>query len=431
MGTDNGPESIYDIDLKRTDYFTLMFNVNEEMISLFEIVTTMKITGKVDKKVVVHLVFFSIYKNRSWIVLIIEIIYYISLLQRIFANYSIFKLYWKDVDNWKYQSIDPSLKGEDLFSQILNKSIYKMENLSELFSALFSRIWLKISHFFHTIWLILVRRPLKIFQMISTILSITGVVLWIIYLSIVIGSHSNMEYIASDLTPTQEMELVLLMRKASLMLDSYKLLQSINSLFLVLGILDYMHFNPRFSQVVSTLTLAKKEILAYLFIFLTITMGFATAGFLLFGDRVDEFSTFNRAAMKVIFMMNGSIPYKQMNEVYPLVAPLYIFCLLIPAYTMFLKLIIVVMASIYREYMAMCKETTVNIWVSGVDSAGQILASYVLQLENIRNKPSEYRLRFAQHKYERIAKKREMLKRGGFRKVSDKKRKRNLTITKN
>lgn len=131
--------------------------------------------------------------------------------------------------------------------------------------------------------------------------------------------------------------------------NNYRRLQGINSSFVMGGLFPYLLFSLTLASVISVLRLAKTKLLAYIIIFLTIMLGFGTAGFLIYGDQMSSFSSILRGSLEMMTATLGGIKYNEMKAIDPVVTPFFVFSYLIFAYTVFLKTFLLILQEEYNE----------------------------------------------------------------------------------
>ena len=95
--------------------------------------------------------------------------------------------------------------------------------------------------------------------------------------------------------------------------------------------------------------LAKRDLVSYIIIFLIIVFGFGIGGYMIYGDKLENFNSVLRASLEIILMTIGGVNYELMKSAERQVTPIFVFTYLIAAYIIFLKMFIVILDATYRD----------------------------------------------------------------------------------
>lgn len=115
------------------------------------------------------------------------------------------------------------------------------------------------------------------------------------------------------------------------------------------GIFPYFSFSLKLSVVLHVSRLAKRDLVSYIIIFLIIVFGFGIGGYMIYGDKLENFNSVLRASLEIILMTIGGVNYELMKSAERQVTPIFVFTYLIAAYIIFLKMFIVILDATYRD----------------------------------------------------------------------------------
>ena len=101
----------------------------------------------------------------------------------------------------------------------------------------------------------------------------------------------------------------------SILTQTYVRRCAVTILLCLLSVLKYMRHSDTYGTLAITLTNAGPEILRFLLVFSLVNMTFVIMGMLMFGNVLEEFSTFSLAIQTLMMMMTGEYGYSTLSEV--------------------------------------------------------------------------------------------------------------------
>jgi hypothetical protein len=344
--------SVIDVDLKSAKLQTLLFNVNIQTIVILDNIFTFLESGDVSSTIKVKVAKLNPYSQRSFLTLVIELVYYFMLL---FMTYRVFKTirkYWHDPDNFRFTAVDKSYRNLDYFSRLLNYPFKNLTGVTQMIAIGLSRLWGLIRKLVNTFRLFLSSRPFHLAHLVSVILSIVSTIYWIVIVYHNTKQSYSLSFLAStSKQPEDELSMFYSVNSIYAALEAYRKIQGINAIFLCCGLFAYINFAFEFSLVISVIRLARREILSYMLIYLVITFGFAIGGYMIYGDKISDFKNVLLASLEIITMTVGKVQYSAMKSANSTMTPFFVFSYLILAYLLFLKMFIVITDSIFAEFM--------------------------------------------------------------------------------
>ena len=193
------------------------------------------------------------------------------------------------------------------------------------------------------------------------VLSTVALFLWarIVYYSY--KSIFSLEFILKVKNGQEEKQLFDLISSLSYYFTLYRKVQGLNAIFLVCGIFAYFSFSLKLSVVLHVVRLAKKELFSYAIIFVTVVFGFGIGGYMIYGDKLENFNSVLRSSLEIILMTIGGVNYELMKSAEPYVTPVFVFTYLIAAYVIFLKMVIVILDATYKDLISFVKKEDVSL----------------------------------------------------------------------
>lgn len=194
-------------------------------------------------------------------------------------------------------------------------------------------------------------RGLYVFQLISIILTVLAINNWTVVLLKVNSNEMQRDFIYGTLTQDEEIILFSFIQELIVAYENYWRVQGINSIFIVMGIIPYLRCSIHFSFVVTITTLSKRSILTYLVVFLIIVGGFSIAGFMLYGDSIEAYSSILRSFLEMELSLISGIDYNRLRDINPATTPLFVFSYLLFAYLIFLKTLLVILQEDTNDFL--------------------------------------------------------------------------------
>lgn len=244
---------------------------------------------------------------------------------------------------------DEEYKDRDIFTQLMNYPIEKVESLSDAFIRVMSYIYRYLMRFYEMFSIFLNIRTLYFFHVVSIILTFVAFYYWaqVVYLATL--PMFSLEYMLKTKTGDQERELFHLASTLSAKFTMYRKVQGINSIFLVCGIFAYFSFSLKLSVVLHVVRLAKRDLFSYAIFFVIIVFGFGIGGYMIYGDKLENFNSVLRSSLEIVLMTIGGVNYEKMKKAEAFVTPIFVFTYLIVAYIISLKMFIVILDATYKD----------------------------------------------------------------------------------
>ncbi|GMF30104.1 unnamed protein product [Phytophthora fragariaefolia] len=128
-----------------------------------------------------------------------------------------------------------------------------------------------------------------------------------------------------------------------------RLIATLAVFLLGLRILKRFRFHPRLSILTRTVASALHQFGAFFVVFIVIFVTFAISGTVLFGDRVEEFSSLQVAMETCINMLFGNFDYSTIQGLYPPVCMLYYWGYMIVVSLVLLNMMLAIVLDAYAE----------------------------------------------------------------------------------
>ncbi|KAJ0404323.1 hypothetical protein ATCC90586_007637 [Pythium insidiosum] len=133
-----------------------------------------------------------------------------------------------------------------------------------------------------------------------------------------------------------------------------RIVGALSVLALGLQILSRFRFHPRLNVLTRTVARALHQFAAFFFVFLAIFASFAAAGAVLFGDRVEEFSTFDNTIKSCINMLFGNFDLAVIQDLHYPCGVVFYWCYMI---IVALVLLNMMLAIVVDSYSAVCEDS--------------------------------------------------------------------------
>ena len=108
---------------------------------------------------------------------------------------------------------------------------------------------------------------------------------------------------------------------------AYQVVTSITGLLLCFRLMKYLQLNKALSLLSDTLSIAARDIFYYLFILISVLLGFVFMAYLSFGMTLEHYCTISNAFMYCFQIIVGSYDYFELERVDSVMAPLFFFLL--------------------------------------------------------------------------------------------------------
>ncbi|POM66396.1 Polycystin Cation Channel (PCC) Family [Phytophthora palmivora] len=149
---------------------------------------------------------------------------------------------------------------------------------------------------------------------------------------------------------------------------------------LSLRILNRFRFHPRLSILTRTVASALHQFGAFFIVFIVIFMTFAVSGTILFGDRVEEFSSLQVAMETCINMLFGNFDYSSIQGLYAPVCMFYYWGYMIVVSLVLLNMMLAIVLDAYAEVSSESYKSQYNFAVGRI--ADNMLWSFMLWLND-------------------------------------------------
>ena len=287
--------------------------------------------------------------NISFILYFGEILYLIIFLKFVFTISSMFNEIYNMPRLRAITECDQELKSKDIFTQFLNCPVEEVESLSDALYRIISRIFRSVKRLFKTFTIFMKTKTLYMFHVVSILLTVFSFYYWVQIIKSSYDRRLKVDYMLKPKSGDKEREIFELMKELASYITYYRKIQGINAIFLVCGIFPYFSFSLKLSVVLHVTRLAKRDLVSYITIFVIIVFGFGIGGYMIYGDKLENFNSPLRSSLEIILMTIGGVNYELMKEAEPFVTPFFVFLYLIAAYIIFLKMFIVILDSTYKD----------------------------------------------------------------------------------
>ncbi|KAF0700965.1 Aste57867_8535 [Aphanomyces stellatus] len=136
------------------------------------------------------------------------------------------------------------------------------------------------------------------------------------------------------------------------------LVQDINNISAVVALVSvaivfkYLRLNTRLNMLWKTLRLAAKDLIAFLFIFFFIFLGYGVMGFLLFGSHVREYRSISGSLASCFQMLLGAFDFEKLSQANPVMSGLFFFSFMVIVFLIVVNMFIAILS----EYYSMAQE---------------------------------------------------------------------------
>mmetsp|Transcript_67679 Transcript_67679/g.141089 ORF Transcript_67679/g.141089 Transcript_67679/m.141089 type:complete len:691 (+) Transcript_67679:122-2194(+) len=137
------------------------------------------------------------------------------------------------------------------------------------------------------------------------------------------------------------------------LLRSYYACQAITLMITLLRLLKYMTVNPLLGSLVETFVIMKVQILQFILVVALSNTAFAYMGYILFGDAVEAFHTFDLAYFTIFGMLLGDgLGYSTLAEANPIGAPIFYLPFVLFYSLILLQLVVAIIVEAYQVQQA-------------------------------------------------------------------------------
>jgi len=184
------------------------------------------------------------------------------------------------------------------------------------------------------------------------------VILWLILLDMLVGVKRNaMEVRAREPEQgfTSDNYPILVAALHTSMTDLSSYLMTLRLAFCWYTILISMKFlesfaaQPRLAVVTQTIYSAGSELFHFLIVLFIVFMAYVIAGMFIFGRRLWEFSSFQRAAAKCFLLMLGDFDWEELGDENPLTAAFWFWTYMIVMMLLMLNMLMAIIMDKYTE----------------------------------------------------------------------------------
>ena len=131
--------------------------------------------------------------------------------------------------------------------------------------------------------------------------------------------------------------------------DNYTMMNSVNALVMWFKIFKYISITRRLTRIAKALGKAAPDIVAFLFVFCVLFIGFGISGHLLFGNDVANFASVGIAFMTMFRMMLGDWDYTSIAISSPIMGPIWFIMWVATAAIVMLNFIVGVLGESYNQ----------------------------------------------------------------------------------
>lgn len=151
---------------------------------------------------------------------------------------------------------------------------------------------------------------------------------------------------------------------------------------LALRILKRFRAHPRLGLLARTIALALKQFGAFFIVFAVIYMAFTVSGTILFGDRVEGFSSLPKTMATCINMLFGNFDFSTIQDVFSPVGLIYYWAYMIVVSLVLLNLMLAIVLDAYAEASNASSNTI------GDPSLKRIVRNLIYEMELLVRRPS-------------------------------------------
>jgi hypothetical protein len=142
---------------------------------------------------------------------------------------------------------------------------------------------------------------------------------------------------------------------------------SINTMLVFLKLLKYVRLNPRLNVLTRTIAACQQSMFGVLVLFVTVILGYAIAGWTLFGINVDRFRKLGTAMSSLVRMLVGDIDYEELRMENRFLAGLYFWSYMVLALFLLLNFLIAIISESFaavsgKAYSTPFEELLVRWW---------------------------------------------------------------------
>ncbi|KAL4172891.1 hypothetical protein KRP22_008051 [Phytophthora ramorum] len=160
-----------------------------------------------------------------------------------------------------------------------------------------------------------------------------------------------------------------------------RLIATLAVFLLSMRILKRFRFHPRLSILTRTVASALHQFGAFFVVFIVIFVTFAVSGTILFGDRVEEFSSLQIAMETCINMLFGNFDYGSIQGLYSPVCMFYYWGYMIVVSLVLLNMMLAIVLDAYAEVSSESYKTQNNMAISRI--ADNMAWSFVLWAKDL------------------------------------------------
>ncbi|KAG3018142.1 hypothetical protein JG687_00006853 [Phytophthora cactorum] len=170
-----------------------------------------------------------------------------------------------------------------------------------------------------------------------------------------------------------------------------RLIATLAIFLLSLRILKRFRFHPRLSILTRTVASALHQFSAFFIVFIVIFVTFAVSGTILFGDRVEGFSSLQTAMETCINMLFGNFDYESIQGLYDPVCMFYYWGYMIVVSLVLLNMMLAIVLDAYAEVSSESYKSQYNLTVARI--ADNMVWTLLLWINDIVHRRSRRRKR--------------------------------------
>ncbi|CAK4079530.1 unnamed protein product [Aphanomyces euteiches] len=188
-------------------------------------------------------------------------------------------------------------------------------------------------------------------------------ILWIILCSVIYNENLSSELLTLEVSGTYDFSKESDLEEAGpLLTDIMDRMRSMGSLvvavrlvglaslfLLIVRVLGSLRFHPRLNIVTATLGAALNSLQPFFFVFVICLAAFVTSGCLLFGEKLEQFSTIGYTTVTVVNMLFGQFDLEAVFEVDYLIALVWYWCTMIVLFLVLFNMLLAIVLAAFDQ----------------------------------------------------------------------------------
>ena len=241
----------------------------------------------------------------------------------------LFKNSWNSYYNKTFLRVNDEIKPLDYLSRFLNYDFGKLKGVLDLFGRVLRRIYELFMKCFFTFYYFVREYLPYLPQFISIILTFIASGYWISIVYLLRKANISLDMLVESDDINYELSHNASLLKLTEIYSTYRKIQAINSILVCLGILPYLGFSFVLSLFMNSIRLSKDKVTIYFVMFFALLFGYGIAGFMLFGDKISEYSNILQSMLQLTIGMIGGLDYESMKSISPALTPVFVFTFLV------------------------------------------------------------------------------------------------------